>query len=207
MLRMSPALAQNQPPGISMPQQSLLALPALPFKVLSALNKTQLGTRRRERSGFRGCDCTEQPRGRSTAVLSSVGAVPGPALLPGELKPLLQSLHGGGQPQSSLCVGTGDPCLPGPQPRRRRSSQSDPEHPSKGGVSHRTRSHLHHTGPRCTHSPPKSRVSLTASPLPQTPVSHCSPPNLGSHCSHPPKPCASLQPPPNPGLAAKLPLP
>lgn len=165
-----------------MPQQSLLALPALPFKVPSTLNKTQLGTRRWERSGFHGCDCTEQPRGRSTAVLSSVGAVPGPALLPGELKPLLQSLHGGGQPQSLLCVGTGDHCLPGPQPRRRRSCQSDPDHPSKGGglTSHTVPpsphwSSLHPqppkipglthckpsvTNPRVSLQPPKPRVSL-----------------------------------------------
>lgn len=83
-----------------MPQQRLLALPALPSKLPKALDKTRFGMKRQEERGFHGCDCMEQPWGRSTAALSSMGAVPGPALLPGNPQPPVQSLHVGDSPRA-----------------------------------------------------------------------------------------------------------
>lgn len=100
----------------------------------------------------------------------------------------------GGQPQSSLCAGRGHHCRPGLQPRRRRSSQSHPDHPSKGRAMSDTVPPSPHRSSLHPH-PPKSRVSLTAIPLPQNPGSHYSPqtsgptvaipPNAGFPCNHP----------------------
>lgn len=181
-----------------MPEQSLLALPALPSKIPSALNKTQLGTRRQEQCGFRGCDCMEHSQGRSTAVLSSMGAVPGLPLLSGNAQPSLQSLHGGDSPRAHCVQGQVTTASLDPSPRGGEAPSHTLITPARAGVPQQgTHSHLHHTGAHCTHSPSnpgshslqflchKTRVSLQPLNLQTSGLTVAIPSNPVFPCNHP----------------------